>query len=271
MFGKYGKLLITLPLMILSVMVFNGCQDKKPERPPHYEGWQIYSYKHFIYHFPPDNFWGRNIDRFSTAYERYLQEDCEFLAMEMPEDTIHFYIHTDPRSGKELTGRELPYHTDNQIHWGRRTPFGLELARYLIDKMDMRMTDYQVLYDGLATLLDYSNSDYHHQTISLVEIGQYIPLDTLIDNEAYGRTNQRHREWEAASLTAFIKYNFGINRFKILWQSTSSFEQSVRDLFEVDMAAFENNWNEFARQYFQGIDIQEVPMQENVAPDSIKQ
>ena len=33
---------------------------------------------------------------------------------------------------------------------------------------------------------------------------RYIPLDSLIDNEAYARQDKRHREWEGASLIAFI-------------------------------------------------------------------
>jgi len=262
-----------MPILIITsvIICFSGCEEKKPELPPKYEGWESYSYKHFVYHFHPDNFWGRNIDRFSTAFERYLEEDCEFLAMEIPTDTIHFYIHTDMNSGVELTGRDLPYHTDNQIHWGRQSPFGLELARYLINKIDMRMTDYKVLYDGLATLLDYSNKDYHRQTASLTELKRYIPLDTLIDNDAYGRANERERVWEAASLVAYIKYHYGINRFKLLWQSTSSFEQSVQDLFQVDMLTFEKEWNEFTRQYFDGLNIQDIPVKEVLGQDSTKQ
>ena len=41
----------------------------------------------------------------------------------------------------------------------------------------IRIGDYRVLYDGLATLLDYSGYDYHHNTYSLVELGRFIPLE----------------------------------------------------------------------------------------------
>lgn len=238
------------------ILLFSGfnCAKQEEETVPDYAGWKTYSYKHFVFHFSEDNYWGRNMDRFSNAYERYLTENCDYLAIEVPEDTIHFYIHDGPEAGKRLTGRELPFHTENEIHWDRMTPFGLELARFLIDKMGIRMTDFDFLYDGLAVLRDYSGNDYHHNTASLLELERLIPLDSLIDNESYARMNKKHREWEAASLVAFITYNFGINRFKMLWQSTATFEKSVQELFNMDLKTFEDKWLAFAMIRYQGVE-----------------
>ncbi|MFH2034810.1 MAG: hypothetical protein ABIJ45_00265 [Candidatus Zixiibacteriota bacterium] len=247
------KYLVKFAFLLLLIALIIGCTAEKKETLPQYEGWGTYTYRHFIYHFPENSYWARNMDKFSAGYEKYLAEDCEFLAIDMPTDTIHFYIHNNPEDGKKLTGRDLPFHTDNQIHWERQSPFGLELAKFLIDKMDIRKTDYQVLYDGLATLRDYSGRDFHHNTAAYLEIGRFIPLDTLIDNNAYARANKNQREGEAASLVAFITYNWGINRFKMLWQSTNTFEQSTRELFEYDLKTFEDKWLEFAMARFQGI------------------
>ncbi|UCD18582.1 MAG: hypothetical protein JSV44_06675 [Candidatus Zixiibacteriota bacterium] len=249
---KKGALLLAVGLVLCGLA---GCGEKKVEPPRQYSGWQKYSYKHFVYHFPADSYWGKNIERLSSAYERYLSEMCSFLAIEIPKDTIHFYIHDNPSSGKELTGHDPPYVTDNQIHWGRRSAFGVPLAMFLVNKMRIRMTDFQVLYDGLITLLDYSQSDYHHLTSSLFEIERYIPLDTLIDNESFARAGEKYRSWEAASMVAYIAYTYGINRFKMLWQSTASFDRSVQELFGADQETFEKEWHEFALQYYKGINI----------------
>jgi hypothetical protein len=247
--------LFVVILMILMGML-SGCSEKeKKVELPQYPGWKSYSYKHFVYHYPEDSYWGKNIDQFSSGYEKFLKEDCEFLAMELPTDAIHFYIHNNPEEGLKLTGQALPFHTEKQIHWDRRSAWGLELARFLIDRMDVRMTDFRFLRDGLATLLDYSGADYHHNMMSLIEIKQYIPLDSLINNESYLRADNTYREWEAASFVAFATYNFGINRFKILWQSASSFEESIKQIFGVDMAKFETGWHIFAKPFYQGIKI----------------
>jgi len=243
-------------------IAFSGCASESTDTMPKYEGWQTYSYRHFVFHFPEGSYWGRNIESFSNAMERYLIEDCEFMAMEVPDDTIHFYIHNNPVEAKTLTGRDVPFHTENQIHWGRRTAFGLQLARFLIDKWGIRRTDFHVLYDGLATLRDYSDLDYHHITSALVEAGQFIPLDSLIDNDAYLRQDTIYRVQEAASLVAFLTYYFGINRFKMLWQSAASFEESVQNLFDIDVKALENGWLKFAKQFYQGIN------RRNLMPDS---
>jgi len=247
------KLFILLFLFtILVPPLFIGCGEKE-EPLPVFPNWQKYSYRHFVFHYPPSSIFAKGIGDFAAAYERYLTEDCDYLAMEIPKDTIHFYIHETPQSGQALTGRPLPYSTKNQIHWDGQSPFGLELARFLIRKMDIRMTDFRILYDGLATLLDYSDYDYHHNCISLTEINAFIPLDTLVNNESYARADSLYRNWEGASLVGFITYNFGVNRFKMLWQSTAAFDESVQQLFGVNLKRFEEGWLTFARQYYQGI------------------
>jgi hypothetical protein len=258
---KIRVALFSIGVVLLAVLLgVSGCSKKKADELPHYEGWQTYSYKHFVFHYPADCYWGRKMDDFSGAYERYLTEDCDYLAIEIPKDTIHFYIHNNPEEGKKETGRDLPYFTENQIHWERQTPFGLELARYLINKMDIRMTDYRFLYDGLATLLDYSGADHHHNTYSLIDLKFYIPLDSLINNESYARQDSIYRGWEGASLVGFITYNFGINRFKMLWQSTASFDKSVKELFGMDLKTFEDNWLNFAKRSYKGVQWKEVPL-----------
>jgi hypothetical protein len=253
--GKFWFLILATAMALIAV--FSGCAKKKTAEIPKYQGWLSYSYKHFVFHYPADSFWGKKMNEFSDAYERFLTEDCDFLAMEIPRDTINFYIHNSPEEGQKLTGHIMPFHTANEVHWDRRTPFGLELARYLIDKMDIRMTDFRVLRDGLPVLLDYSGNDYHHNTYALVESKQFIPLDSLINNESYGRADSVNREWEAASLVAFITYNFGINRLKMLWQSTATFEKSIKELFGVDLKKFEQGWLIFAKKSFQGISVEE--------------
>lgn len=245
--------MLFLLLLVVFFLLF-GCSKKAAESVPHYDGWLTYSCEHFVFHYPADCFWGKRMETFSDAYERYLAEDCDFLGIEIPGDTIHFYIHNNPEEGKKLTGHDLPFHTENQVHWGRRSAFGLELARFLIDKMEIRRTDYDFLYDGLAALRDYSGNDYHHNTAALLELKKYIPLDSLIANESYARADEHHRVWEAASLTAFISYNFGINRFKMLWQSTATFEETIRELFQTDVKTFENTWLEFAKISYEGIE-----------------
>ena len=107
----------TITIIIAGFLLILACAEKKPEPLPEYEGWQAYSYKHFVYHYPEGCYWGRNMDSFSAGYEKYLAENCEFLVMEIPKDTIHFYIHNTQEAGKMLTGKDLPFHIDNQIFY----------------------------------------------------------------------------------------------------------------------------------------------------------
>jgi len=257
-------------LPVIAALLFIAglsCSGEKEAKLPEYEGWEKYSYKHFVFHYPPDSYWGRNIESFSNAYERYLEEDCDFLAMEIPKDTIHFYIHDSGASGKELTGRDLPYIEGNQIHWDRVPPFGTILAQYLVDNWGIRRTDWDFLYYGLITLRDYSGKNYHHSTASLIEMNRYIPLDSLIDNEAYYRQDEFHRKWEGASFVGAITFNFGINRFKMLWQSTAPFDKSIEELFGMSMEEFEEKWKGFVQIGYEGMNVRTIEL-DSTAVDS---
>lgn len=259
---KSDSMMKVVILAVLAAVVLGGvfCSKGARESLPEYPGWQKYSYKHFVFHFPADSYWGKNMESFSNAYERYLEEDCEFLGIDIPKDTIHFYIHNNGVEGKKLTGRELPFHTENQIHWDRVPPFGTPLARYLVGHMGIRRTDWNFLYDGLITLRDYSGRNYHHNVAGLIEMGRYIPLDSLIDNEAFARQDKYHREWEAASFVGTITFNFGVNRFKMLWQSTASFDKSIEELFGMSIQEFEEKWKEFVKIDYEGMNVRTIQL-----------
>jgi hypothetical protein len=267
--NKMRNIILTA-LLGTALLITFACSKDEVAKLPEYPGWLKYSYNHFVFHYPPECYWGRNMEEFSAAYERYLKEDCEYLEIFVPDDTIHFYIYNNAEEGQKLTGRTLPFSTDNQIHWDRVSPFGLELARFLIRKMPVRMTDHKVLSDGLATLLDYSGYDYHHNAYSLVEINSFIPLDSLVNNESYNRADSLYRNWEAASLVAFITYNFGFNRFMLLWQSTASIPEGIKQFFNADMTRFEDAWLKFAMVYYEGIEANPIKLDSSAAPTELK-
>ncbi len=259
-----GGLAMVAMVLTICVGIF-GCGGKKAEPLPQYEGWEQYTYKHFIFHYDPAEYWGRNIDRFADFNERYLKEDCEFLAIDVPTDTINYYIHSDSAYAAKQIGHEIPYVVSNQIHWGRPVPFGVPIIMYLIPKMNLRPTDFRVLRDGLIRLRDYSGNDYHDLTGMLHKIGQYIPLDTMFNNEAYLRTSIIYRRQEAASLVAYMTYTYGINRFKMLWQSAADYKKSVEEIFRTDFDQFEKDWETFVMDRYTGFKMQK----DTVVGDSV--
>jgi len=246
--------------LLLTAAFILGCQGEQTEEVPVYDGWKTFGHGHFVFHFPEGNYWGKEIESLANAFERYLHENCDFLGIEIPVDTIHFYIYDTEQQAEQLTGRQLPFHTDRTIHWDGPPYYGRELARFLIDKWGVRRTDFDFLYDGLATLRDYSSINYHHLTTAYIEMEKYIPLDTLIDNAAYARQKKVERQSEAASLVAFLTYHFGINRFKMLWQSTGTFEEAIRELYDMDLATLEERWLEFAAKFFEGIEMKTIQL-----------
>jgi hypothetical protein len=255
-FKIYGRVLNVLLLLIIALAGCSGDGGKESAESgkttlPHYHNWTTYTYRNFIYHYAADAYWRKDMPSLTDAFERVLIDDCGFLGIPLPEEEIHVFIYADPTEAEDLIDKELPYVVDNQIHWERMTtPYGRGVMMYILDNWELGKPVYQFLYDGLVTLRDYSKRNYHIWTGRFIDEGRYIPVDTLMNAESYNRRQVQIREWEAASLVAFITLNYGVDRFKILWQSEGDIDDISKELFGMDIKSFELYWNEYALTQF---------------------
>lgn len=229
--------------------------------PPQYDGWIADTTVHFIMHYPGDVVWLDQTAEISAFFERMLKEDCFYLSLPLPESTIHVYTYNSPNQAAELTGREVPFIVAHQIHWDKvLTPIGAGLMMYLIENSGRGKPGFDFLYDGLLTLRDYSKNNYHHLTGVLIQMELYIPLDSLGDNEAYRRQDDRSRSHEAASLVAFLTYVYGVEVLPAIWTAGTSLREVVTTTLESDFDTLEETWKKFALERCRGAVVDTIKL-----------
>jgi len=234
--------------LIFCVFILVSCGKDKPKIDPSgYDGWQDYSYGHFNFHFSPDSRWLKDKEELAEGYERFLKELCEVLEMPVPEDIIDLYVYTPGMEAYEITGRDIPFSTENEIHWGGRTPYGYQLAKFLLEKKGIGPGRFHVLNEGIPHVLDYSGINYYDKLNRINNSGMFIGVVELGNNAGFDSLDYHILRSESASLCGYIMYNYGIDRLFMLWKSSIGWQRSIETIFQLPVDEFEKSWLDFAR------------------------
>jgi hypothetical protein len=240
-----GSFLLAL---ICCVFVLVSCGKDKPKiDPSSYDGWQNHSYGHFNFHFSPDSRWLKDKEELAEGYERFLKGLCEVLEMPIPDGMIDLYVYTPGMEAYEITGRDAPFSTENEIHWSGRTPYGYQLTKFLLGKKGIRPGRFNVLNEGVPHLLDFSGINYHDKLNRINNSGMFIGVLELGGNARFDSLDYHVLRSESASLCGYIVYNYGIDRLFMLWKSSIGWERSIETIFQLPVDEFENGWLDFAR------------------------
>lgn len=246
-----GRFRIPGLLVCLAVfgLLLGACGSDEPEiDPARYDGWKHYQYGHFHFVVSPESRWYNDLTELTKGYERWLHELCDLLEMPVPSDTITMYIYSAGPEDEEITGRHTPFSTETEIHWGNKYPYGYELTRFLLRRRGYEPGRFEVINQGIPFLLDYSGMNYHDKTNRRVNSGVLYGLARLGDEAHFDSLDFAPRRAEAASLTGFIMYDYGVNRLFMLAESSADWKRSIETIFQVPMVEFERTWLAFARE-----------------------
>ncbi len=233
---------------IVGLILFASCGKDEPQiDPAMYKDWKLYSYGHFDIRYSPRSVWAGKIADLARGYERFLTEICAILEMPVPEGKINLYVYAPGTEGKDITGRNLPFSTADAIHWDMLYPYGYQLTKFLLAKKGIEPGQYKVMNEGVPHLLDYSGINYHDKTNRLVNSGKFVSLAEMGDNTRYDSLDFRIKRAEAASLSGFIMYNYGLERLFMLWKSSVGWQRSIETIFQTPIDEFEKRWLDFAR------------------------
>jgi hypothetical protein len=246
---KFKSSVIVAGLGTLALLAFLliGCGggDEKIDSST-YKDWKTYSYGKFTFHYPPGSVWTNKLDGFAQGYNRFVDEICKVLEMPVPEETIDFYIYDSDEHAEELTGRKTPFMTENAIHWSVSTPYAYQLTKFLLHKKGVEPSDFTVLNEGIAYLLDFSSINYHDKTIRIFNSDSLVTLEALGENDVFDTLSMKFKRPESASLCGFITYNYGIQRFLMLWESSVGWQRSIETIFQLPLDEFQTKWIAFA-------------------------
>lgn len=228
-----------------------------------YVGWQRYTYGHFIGYFSPQSPFAARKSQVVPAFDQFLAEICDILELPVPKDKIYLFVYASPMEAEEITGQSTPFMTDSAIHWAVTTAYGYELTKFVLAKNGIKRGRYDVVYEGIANLLDFSGVNYHAATARLIDSGRFVSAVDLGDNRIFDTLNQFVKRAESASFVGYIMFEYGTDKVFAVNKSQEFWVETIEAVFQRPINIFGKSWTTFARAH--SVDTANV-IDENAAP-----
>jgi hypothetical protein len=166
-----------------------------------------------------------------------------------PLEPIEYYCYGSPEALKQYTGRDDAFFLGNRFYYGFGPVFGLEIAEYLIGKLPGGPCRFAFIRDGLPLLLDYSGRNYHHATNNFIQDKSLLGVQILTDDKAFEKEEGLQKSVEAASLCAYIMYQYGYEKFMQLYHSQSDFPTALKEVLGIDTKTLAKDWEAFLPEH----------------------
>ena len=260
-----------LKLMLASTLLsMIGCSEKKPDaakeqspspqvvhelqapdstgiRPPDWT-WGMENHPLIKFHYQPtDTLQFYAADLLKKALEIY-EFDCQVLNWKTPEP-LEFYCYEDIATLTRYTTSEEPFVLGNRIYYGYGPSFGRPFAEFVIANIPGGPTQFDFMKDGLPFLLDYSGRNYHHATNNFLVDGSIDPVASLVSNNEYQSLRETPRQIEAASLIAYLMWEYGNEKFMQIYLSKKSFTEALKEATGLTVDQLESQWHLFLPEH----------------------
>lgn len=214
-----------------------------------YDGWERYTYGHFVGYFSPQSPFIKRKGEVVTAFDRFLGEICDLLELPEPEGKIYLFVYSSPMEAEAITGRSTPFMDDSAIHWGVTSAYGYQLTKFVLAKNGIKPGRYDVVYEGIAHLLDFSGINYHAATARLIDSGRFVSLVNLGDNRIFDTLNSFVKRAESASFVGFVMFEYGTDKVFALNKSQEFWVETVEAIFQSPINIVGKRWMNFARAH----------------------
>jgi hypothetical protein len=164
-------------------------------------------------------------------------------------EPIEYYCYDSPEALKKYTGRDEAFFLGNRFYYGFGPVLGEEIAEYVMSKLPGGPSRYAFIREGLPLLLDHSGRNYHHATNNFVMQKTLFGVERLANNETFEKEEGIQKLVEAASLCAYIMYEYGYEKFMQLYHSQSDFPVALKEVLGVDTETLAKNWEAFLPEH----------------------
>jgi hypothetical protein len=103
--------------------------------------------------------------------------------------------------------------------------------------------------DGLPLLLDHSGRNYHHATNNFIQNKSLLGVQILIDDQTFEKEQGMQKSVEAASLCAYIMYQYGYKKFMQLYHNQSDFPTALKQVLGIDAKTLATDWEAFLPEH----------------------
>jgi hypothetical protein len=164
-------------------------------------------------------------------------------------EPIEYYCYESPEALKKYTSRDTTFVLGNRFYYGFGSAFGGEIAKYLMDKLPGGPSRFAFIRDGLPLLLDYSGRNYHHATNNFIQNKSLLGMQILTDDQAFEKEQGMQKSVEAASLCAYIMYQYGYEKFMQLYHSQKDFPIAIKEVLGLDTKTLTTDWEAFVPEH----------------------
>jgi len=219
-----------------------------------------------FYYQPVDSIRERAPALLKKAEQMY--SDVTYALQNYDVDTLYFFCFADLKDLLKDTGLNYTTIQGDSIFYGYGPVFGRQITEFVMGKIGQ--PHYLFMQEGLPTLYDYSNRNFHDLTYSYVQQGNFDGIKALVDNDSYKELDPAKRQIEAASFCGFMLTQWGTlsyrqkSMFRRVYDSQVSFASAAQQYFEFSMEDLE-------KQYLNFLPTQtDKALRESAAGDSTK-
>ena len=200
------------------------------------------------FYYQPDDSLTRIAAAVKNRVGKVYQTVCGYLGYTQPEP-IEFYCYKSAEALKQYTGRDSTFFIGNRFYYGYGPTYGREIAEFVVGKVPGGPSRYAFVREGILMLLDHSGRNYHHATNNFLRDKQLLPVQVLTDDEKYDREEGLQKSVEAASLCAYIMWEYGIDKFLLIYHGKDDFPTTLKQVVGIDLDKLEKNWEAFLPEH----------------------
>lgn len=225
-----------------------GADSLREIDPQTYENWVVATHENIKMLCPPEYVHASTLPSMAESYHTVMVNDCRFLGIDTPSDTIVVLYYTGPGQAWDITGMNHAFYLGDTLHNWPPERFGTPMIKYLLPKWQSGEPKHRFLKHGLYTLLDHSGDNYHRLSLASFDSGGFDSLSALAVDPEVDSDFERRKSALAASFVDFVVYRYGIEKLTALYRSQEPFDQAVQEVIGVPVSSLQSEWTALLKQ-----------------------
>ena len=216
--------------------------------PEFYDSWENVYYDNIKLIYPDYHPLKNKMQEFAQVFKTIIRRNSEIFRLPEPTDSIVIFYYTGFGQGQELSNSEFPTVRGDTIYYWTGIKLGIPVAKLVLNRWTKVKSQFEFLNQGILRLMDASGRDYHSMTLDFIDSSKFLTFDSLLADEHINVYAEAYQTAEAASFIDYFIFKYGIDNFKLLYESKVSFNDAVQTICNMNSKALENDWISVIRQ-----------------------
>ena len=207
-----------------------------------YDSWETARYENIKIIYPADHMFADKMSEYALLYKTVLRRNSQFFKLSEPTNEIVMFYYTGFGQGQDLGNSEFPTVRGDTIYYWSGNRFGITAAMHALNRWTKIKSKHDLLNHGLMRLLDASGRNYHEMTLAFIDSSNFKSLDSLVVDERINFLSEAKQTAEVASFIDYFVFRYGIDNFRLLYESQIRFDSTIQIICKKDLDALEKDW-----------------------------